>query len=356
MTSKNIKHSNEVIKNKCIVSVCLIILMTLTLLAANSLSVHALTEADLTALNPEFMGEALASEFDYSPFSFEADVSGRINRVRAVFEDYHVKQRPWFDQKDTSEHILGFGRLYSQQILLAEPAEEIEKTLHRFPAVEFGASVPMNIYALRELNPELEHYERLPAAVSGDNEMGFYFPPEGAGIALVADTAGDIYAFVRIIPAEEIDEKMGTSTLGEKTAIHPDLGEIYYTDVYVREPGERFDLSLWFGSHKLAETAAQTGDRIEPGFVIEKLELSPGQFMGLMQLDFEVYNDSDRSFRMGLFNITFYNRSAEVVGHAAVPVQEIGEGERASALYPISLDIKTPLEEISYTVEYTSLF
>ncbi len=307
---------------------------------------------ELKSLNPNL--EELIYPWTLSNFTFRVEQkSGRIEAVQTIY-DFNQGWYPWFDQEEgRPEHIMVDGRLYSQHIYLATPEEGFERKLGSYRNVfneessdNFGDSILINFYELKKINPKLDYYEKIEPAITDDNSIHLYYPP-GPGIAFVIDENGDIYAMLRILKEE--DTAFPSS---QKKSIHPELGEIYYNTVYFRDPKDRFVLNKWFAGLTLDEIKVEEGDRIEPGFVLEKMEIEVDAFFGMLKVKGTIYNDTGNDYHFAFFEITFFDANSNIVGEGMLQVSDISDGQSSSFTGGFVPDKTIELDEISYKIKF----
>ena len=332
------------------------IIVLLLILAGTVIdSTSAVSWDEIAELNPEFA----ALEYPYSlpPFSLETlEGSEDIVAIRTVYGAYAIGWNPWFDQQQgTPDRILGDGQLYSQHIFLARPAGEAVRSLVDRPHSAFAERLSLNFYDLKTVNPSLEYYERLPTGLDSQGHM-FFYAPRGSGIAFIADDRGDIYSVLNIIIQEGPARSWHANNVEGQT-YHPDLGDIQYYNVLLREPEGRFDLESWFISQHLARIKTAAGDRLGRDFVVEEISLSPGIAAALMDIEVKLHNTSDSNYTMPIFRMALYDQKGLQIGEGAlVAAGGIAGGATVTLTGMAMLERMIDIDEIICALEYTPLF
>lgn len=328
-----------------------LLLVTFILLLTGPLRLSALTLEEVHSLNPEFA--ALEFLHTLPPLTLQtAEDGGEIVIIRAVYfvhRDSHWQ--PWFDQPEgVPDRLLGHGQIYSQKISLTVPNGVSEGSL-----TEFGSRLPLNFYELRSINPALEYYERLPTALNPALDIAFY-APRGSGLAFIADGAGDIYSLMHIIVRETPARKWEADQLKGRV-YHPELGNIDYYHVSLREAEGRFDLTGWFTEQRLAELKTAPGDRLDGDLVVRGVSVSPGFMAGMLNIEVEIHNDSDRGYSMPAFSVTIYDRRGEALGDGFLIARSgIDPGETVTLEGMAILERMADPDDVIYAVEYRPFF
>lgn len=316
------------------------------LVFASCITARTLTINDIEALNPEF------AELEFHsitpPLSFSADRnSDELVTIRAVFYSGSIQWQPWFDQpRGEPDQILGDGRLYSQHIYLAHPVAEPVRSLVDYWPEDFGSRPPLNFYALREINPALNHYEILPTPITSDGSVVFFAPAQ-SGIAFIGDIEGDIYSIMQIGPG-----MVGFRPGDLSRDLHPDLGEISYYNVYLRDPAGRFCLDGWFNEHWLKSLVTSPGDRIGDGFIVGEVDLKEGFFPGMIDISVEITNNTGYNYTMPSFSIIFYDSGGVKLGESMLAaLGGIKDGESTTLSSMAFLERYVDLEEMIYSID-----
>lgn len=267
---------------------------------------------------------------------FTVDVdSGNIMEAWARF-DSELAWYPWFDQEEgRPEHEMVTGRFYTQTIPLTES---------------------QNFYELQSISKELDHYAAVEPPISDDGTYILY-APEGCGIGFVVEEGGEIYALIRITTQESTGnflslEDVSYAIGGHST--HPQLGDIAYTYVLLRDPSQTLDLDQYFSTLDAEETMMEPGDEIPPGFVVETLKMEKAM-MGI-QLTGTIRNETGQSYQMAIFTVILMTSDGNEAGEGVVQVQNLAHGKSAEFMGLVIPEADVDIEDLLFSITFQQGF
>lgn len=347
----------------------LLIILSFTL-TGGIVNAEIATMEDIKELNPAIAGIEYPETLGGFTFTINKD-TGVVEVVQVVFEDT-VGWHPWFIQeKDSPDHINEDTRLYAQKLYLAEYSEimdwfsmiSYQRTFNLIhpddvsPFDRFGDPIPLNFNELWPVMPtELEGPQAAEkmGRIKEDGSILFLCPP-GPGIGfLIEEEHGDIYALLRIQQEEETDFP---SPLRQE-AFHPELGNFFYTGILLRDPGDMFDIDSWYDDLIIQDAlmkpgdSIEEGDVIEPGFVLQKLELEDHGFLGvpMFMIEMDVLNDTGQKYQVGRFEVKIFDQEGNLIGEGIVPLMDSEDGAVSTMKVPIDLQKESVPDEVTYSI------
>lgn len=174
----------------------------------------------------------------------------------------------------------------------------------------------------------------------------FFHAPQGSGIGFVTDSAGNIYAPVRILVIEDEEEPFD----------HPGLGEIILTPIYLRDSEGKFDLHAWLDAPPEEVVQKDVADfdpqaAIEPGFICKEINF---QVMhGVVTVSGKMLNESGKNYMMAGFEITFFDEEGNKLGSQPLQVMNIQDGQEGQIMGGFPLEWEVDINELDFEIEFT---